>query len=170
MTAVELVVFGTIALAVWCWALAEIFRQRALWAAGAVLALVHSVAAFITFYDGSHAVARAETMRGTAALTGIEFSGGIYINYLFLAVWLTDAAWWVLRPHAYQQRPRALSFAIRGFIFFIIVNGAVVFADGWARAIGGTAVAVALLGAWHRRCASLARRSLKLPDPGAWHR
>jgi hypothetical protein len=33
-----------------------------------------------------------------------------------------------------------LSTAVRGFIFFIVLNGAVVFADGWARLIGIAAV------------------------------
>lgn len=140
MSAVELGIFGTIALAVVCWALAEAFRQRVLWAAGALLALVHSGAAFITFYKGSHALAQAETMRQTEALTGLAFAGGIYINYIFLAVWALDAAWWMHRPMSYRRRPRAVSLAIRGFIFFIIVNGAVVFADGWARVIGASAV------------------------------
>jgi hypothetical protein len=136
---VSLFVFGSIAVAVVLWAAAEILFSRLLWTAGAMLALAHSLAAFATFYDGSHAIARQETARQTAALTGIEFSGGIYVNYLFLAVWAGDAVWWWLAPSAYASRPRWLSIAIRGFIFFIIVNGAVVFADGWARVLGAIA-------------------------------
>jgi hypothetical protein len=33
-----------------------------------------------------------------------------------------------------------VSIAVRGFIFFIIVNGAVIFADGWARVLGAASV------------------------------
>ena len=147
-------VFGTVSASVVAWAVGEVVRSRWAWALGAVLMVVHSVSAFVTFYNGSHDVARMETMRQTAALTGLEFSGGIYINYVFLLVWLADAAWWVAAPASYAQRSGALSFAIRGFIFFIIVNGAVVFADGWARVLGVLAVSattVQIVRAWHRR-------------------
>lgn len=147
MSAAELLVFGTIAVAVITWALAEVFASRLLWSAGAVLTVVHSVVAFVVFYDGSHATARAETMRQTATLTGIEFAGGIYVNYAFLVVWTTDAVWWWMAPHSYAARPKWVSWAVRGFIFFIILNGAVIFADGWARVTGVAAVATVLLNA-----------------------
>jgi hypothetical protein len=154
MLAAEIAVFYTIAAAVLCWGLGEARRSRVFWTSGALLALIHSVAAFITFYGGSHHTARLETMRQTAALTGIEFSGGIYLNYLFLAVWLGDAAWWWIAPHTYRSRPRAVSFALRGFIVFIIVNGAIVFADGWARVVGLVALIVAAAGTWRRHVAA----------------
>ena len=151
MLAVEIAVFYTIAAAVLCWALGEALGSRAFWTSGALLALIHSVAAFVVFYDGSHDTARAETMRQTAALTGVEFSGGIYVNYLFLLVWLGDAVWWWVAPMSYRARPRALGLAVRGFIFFIILNGAVIFADGWARVVGLVALMVVAGGAWQRR-------------------
>lgn len=148
MTPVELVVFGTIAAAVLCWAGAEALRGRHphwgwLWLGGAALTLVHSVAAFIVFYDSSHAVARDETMRQTERLTGITFAGGIYINYLLLVVWLGDAGWWALAPASYARRPAWMTYASRGFIFFIMLNGAVIFADGGARVLGALAITVA---------------------------
>jgi hypothetical protein len=151
MPALEIAVFATISAAVLCWALGEALQSRAFWTSGALLALIHSVAAFVVFYGGSHETARVETMRQTAALTGIEFSGGIYLNYVFLVVWLADAAWWWVAPVSYRARARAVSFAIRAFIVFIIVNGAVVFADGWARIVGLVALLVAAAGTWHRR-------------------
>jgi hypothetical protein len=154
MLAIEIAVFYTIAVAVLCWAAGEALASRAFWTAGALLALIHSVAAFIVFYGGSHEMARIETARQTAALTGVAFSGGIYLNYLFLVVWLGDAAWWWAAPTSYRSRPRALTLAIRGFIFFIIVNGAVVFADGWARLVGVLAVMMAAAGVWQRHTAS----------------
>ena len=147
---VEIAVFYTVAAAVLCWSAGEACRSRVLWSVGALLALFHSVAAFVVVYGGSHDTARFETTRQTAALTGVEFSGGIYVNYLFLIVWLGDAAWWWLAPRSYRGRPRVLELAIRGFIFFIIVNGAVIFADGWARIVGLVALAVATVGTWLR--------------------
>ena len=147
MAALPLLVFGSIAVAVVLWALAEIRTSRTLWTAAAALTVLHSAAAFHAFYGGSHAVARDETARQTAALTGITVTGGIYVNYLFLAVWAGDAAWWWMSPASYVRRPRWLSSAIRGFIFFIILNGALVFADGWARVVGAAAVSSVVI-AW----------------------
>lgn len=150
MSPVELVVFGTISAAVVCWAVAEALVSRALWFSGAVLALIHSATAFATFYEGQHEIARRETARQTAALTGIDFAGGIYMNYLFLAVWIADASWWLSSPRSYARRPRLVSMAVRGFIFFIVINGAVVFADGWARIVGAASVMLVLT-AWFLR-------------------
>ncbi|MBA3270509.1 MAG: hypothetical protein H0T71_08335 [Acidobacteria bacterium] len=138
-------VFITISAAVAAWALAELFDARWFWAAGAALALIHSAAAFHVFYDWSHNIALEQTTGQTAALTGVAFAGGIYINYLFLAVWMADAVWWLVGPVSYKRRPRGLSLAVRGFIFFIIVNGAVVFADGLARGFGVVAVGAVML-------------------------
>jgi hypothetical protein len=150
---VQFLVFGTISASVVCWAAAEVLRQRGLWAAGALLAVVHATAAFVTFYGGSHEIARVETMRQTAALTGLSFNGGIYVNYAFLAVWAADAVWWLATPQSYLGRPRVLSVAVRGFIFFIIVNGAVIFADGWARVLGAVSVML-VLASWFLRRSS----------------
>jgi hypothetical protein len=132
----RLAVFVTIAAAVLCWAAGEAVRSRMAWVAGAVLALAHSLLAFHVFYGWSHDTARRLTMQQTAALTGLDFAGGIYVNYLFLASWMADAVWWVASRRTYESRPRLVSIAVRGFIFFIIVNGAVVFADGLARLVG----------------------------------
>ena len=140
MTAADLTVFVSIAAAVVAWALAEILRSLTFWAAGALLALIHSVAAFGQFYGWSHETARVMTARQTAEATGIDFGGGIYVNYVFVAVWLLDAIWWCAFPRGYAARPRPISWAIHGFIFFIVLNGSFVFADGWARLLGGAAV------------------------------
>jgi hypothetical protein len=147
MSAAALVVFVSVAAAVVCWATGQAFSHRGAWVAGALLMLIHSAAAFVTFYGGSHEIAQLATMQQTRALTGIEFAGGIFVNYVFLAVWIGDAAWWTFAPGSYAARARAVSYGIRGFIFFIIVNGAVVFADGWARVLGVSAV-VLVIAAW----------------------
>jgi hypothetical protein len=137
--AAHALVFGTIAAAVISWAIGETRRSRAAWTVGAVLTLVHAVAAFGVFYHWSHEIARTTTAQQTLA-TGIAFEGGIYINYAFVAIWLADAAWWWVSPRGYSARPQIVSAAVRGFIFFIVLNGSVVFADGWARLIGIAAI------------------------------
>ena len=150
MTLAESAVFVTIAGAVLAWAAAEVRRSRAAWTVGALLALVHALFAFGVFYAWSHERARVSTMRQTAALTGVTFAAGIYINYLFLLIWLGDAGWWWLSPRSYAMRPRAVTLAVHGFIFFIMVNGAVVFADGVARIVGVASTSAVIIN-WLRR-------------------
>src|SRR5688500_20160441 len=98
----------TVALSVISWSIAEFLRSRWLWAAGAGLMAIHSVAAFGVFYNWSHDTARELTMRQTAALTGVNFSGGIYVNYAFLVVWIAAAVGRLAAPWGYQggRRPR----------------------------------------------------------------
>jgi len=150
MSASEGAVFVAIAAAVVSWAAAECLHARLAWTLGALLALVHAILAFGVFYGWSHETARVSTMRQTEALTGIAFPGGIYVNYLFLLVWIGDATWWWWSPRSHERRPRAVAVAVHGFIFFIMVNGAVVFADGLARVVGVAAVSAVVV-AWLRR-------------------
>jgi hypothetical protein len=150
MPPAEAAVFASIAVAVLCWAAAEALGSRPAWTLGALFALVHALLAFAVFYNWSHEQARVSTMRQTEALTGIAFAGGIYVNYVFLLVWLGDAAWWWVSPRSRADRPRVMAIAVHGFIFFIMVNGAVVFADGLARILGIAAVSIVAV-AWLRR-------------------
>jgi hypothetical protein len=150
----EVGVFGTIALAVGCWALAECLRisarldhGRLAWTVGAIALLVHSAWAFSAFYAWSAQLALAATARQTHALTGIDWGGGLYVNYLLLAVWILDASWWWSVPDRYAMRRSAVDYSVRGFLFFMMVNGAVVFADGLMRVFGMLAVGVVSL-AW----------------------
>ena len=143
-------VFGTITAAVVAWAIAEVFRSRTAWAAGALLAGLHSLAAFEAFYGWSHDIALEMTRRQTAALIGVDFRGGIYFNYAFIALWTLDALQWLMADDGDESRSRPVSLAIRGFIFFMIVNGAVIFADGLARVIGALCVTAVVL-AWTSR-------------------
>lgn len=141
MSGAELVVFASISCSVVCWAAGEAIRSRHAWLAGALLAMIHAVAAFGVFYQWNHTTAERLTALQAAQLTGVSVSGGIYVNYAFLAIWLIDAVWWSARPISYERRPRALSLAIRLFLFAIVVSGAIVFADGMARIVGVAAVA-----------------------------
>lgn len=138
----EFAVFSTIAGATLAWAAAVCLRSRALWTVGALLAVTHSVAAFAVFHGWRHQAAVAATARQTAALTGVAWGGGIFFNYAFLAIWLSDAIWWWASPRTYHARSRAVTATIHGFLFFMFVNGAIIFADGWMRLLGIVAVGV----------------------------
>lgn len=136
----ELAVFATIAGATLAWAGAECLRSRLLWTVGAVLAVTHSAAAFAVFHGWSHRAAAAATAQQTAALTGLSWGGGLFFNYAFIAIWTADAIWWWISPRGYQSRSRTIDRVVRGFLFFMFVNGAIVFADGWMRVLGMAAV------------------------------
>jgi hypothetical protein len=131
-----IVVFGTIAAATSAWALAEWRRSRMLWTIGAVLATIHSAAAFKVFHGWSHDAALVATARQTLAVTGIDWGGGLYFNYAFVGVWLADALWWWIAPRSHESRPPVIGAVVRGFLFFMFLNGAVIFADGWMRVLG----------------------------------
>jgi hypothetical protein len=146
----EIAVYGAVVGAIVSWAASELTRgaaRRNLWSLAALLMLVHSVAAFGTIYGWSHEVALAATARQTRELTGFESGSGIYVNYVFLLVWLADVAWWWQSPASYLTRAAWMSRFVHRFVWFMFLNGAVIFADGWMRAIGGIAV-MTVLAAW----------------------
>lgn len=115
-------------------------------AAGLTLAVSHTLLAFAVVHGWSHTDAVRATAVQTAALYGVTFGGGVYINYAFLGVWLADAWWWRASPDVHA-RPRAVVLTLRAFYLLIIVNAAVVFAVGWRRA-AGLAIVAAMFAAW----------------------
>src|SRR6185295_17486741 len=60
---------------------------RLFWTVGFAAFLVHVACAFHFYHDWSHAKAYDDTARQTAAVTGWNWGGGLYINYLFAMVW-----------------------------------------------------------------------------------
>jgi len=67
------------------------YARRA-WTFGCAFFLAHVIYAFASYHHWSHAAAYRETARQTAALTGWDWGGGIFINYLFGLAWLTDVS------------------------------------------------------------------------------
>ena len=112
---------------------------RIAWAAGFGVFVAHMVAAFQLEHHWSHADAYAATARKTAALTGLDWGGGLYANYVLAVVWLLDVVWWVLGPRSYLRRPVAVEAAVQGFFAFLWFNATVVFGHGPMRPIGAVA-------------------------------
>src|SRR5262249_50493191 len=106
-------------------------RREAPWAwpasvAGALLCAVHIVIAMGFRHHWSNASAIEETARQTASVYGVAWGGGVYVNYLFVVVWMAYLWRWRTRPE-FTPSPLAL-WGLRAFFFVIIVNAAVVFA------------------------------------------
>jgi len=109
---------------------------RPAWIAGGVLAAIHALLALAIRYHWDHALAVRETARQGAAVYGFEWSGNLYVNYLFIALWL--AAAWTWRQWLW-----------RAFVLTMVINGAIVFARPAARP-AGVVLVLALAWAWSR--------------------
>jgi len=103
------------------------------WTLGCALYLAHVGCAFQFQHGWSHAAAYRETARRTEELFGLAWGGGLYLNYLFTAVWVSDVLWWWLARTSYETRSRWLEGMLQGFLAFMAFNGAVVFAAGPVR-------------------------------------
>jgi hypothetical protein len=136
------------------WALGEALMRRsaaadrlarAMWTAGIALALLHVVLAFDLVYGWSHDAAVAATVRQTADRVGWGWRGGIYVNYVFLALWLVDVGWWWLSPASHAKRSLRVERTRLVLFAFMFLNGAVVFASGIGRVFGIAALSLVLI-------------------------
>ena len=123
---------------------------RVLWTI-AVLSLVgHFICAYQFYHHWSHESAYVDTARQTDEVIGLDWGGGLFINYAFLAIWTIDVLWWWLRGIAsYRTRPWPLVAAWHGFMIFILFNAMVVFKDGPTRWVG-LVICLVLLLSWAR--------------------
>jgi hypothetical protein len=113
--------------------------------AGLALCVTHIVIAMATVHGWRQATAIEATARSTEAVYGVRWGGGLFVNYLFVAVWAIDA-WW---SHTRGDRAevRRVRFALRIFYAIVILNASVVFAR-WPMRLVGVCLVVALLVAW----------------------
>ena len=118
-----------------------------LWAAGAFLCAVHMILAMGVRHDWSHQAAIESTARQTQAVYGINWGGGVYINYAFLALWIAEVMWWRASPGRYLSRPASTTWIVRSFYLIVLLNAAVVFASG-ARALAGVLLIAFLVWIW----------------------
>ncbi len=145
--------YTTIWLALALFAAGEVGKTRGArwawgaWAAGVVLTSIHVVIAMAVAHGWSHAAAIDATARATRTMFGVDWGGGVYVNYAFTGLWAAETVWWGVAPAAYARRPFVVKWMLRAFYLVIIVNAAIVFAAGWRRMLGGT-VTAALLWSW----------------------
>ena len=124
---------------------------RAIWTIGIALALVHVALAFQVVYAWDHEAAVVATAQQAAARFGWGWRGSIYFNYVFLAIWLADTAWWWIAPRSHAARPVSFELSRLAIFVFMFFNGAVIFASGIGRLAGIVSIGVALLAAAARR-------------------
>ena len=131
-------------------------RGRGVWTLGCALFLAHVACAFTYYHHWSHDDAYAETARQTAEMTGFQSGAGLYLNYLVALVGLADVLWWWLMPETRARRPRWLECTLHAFMFFMVLNGAVIFASGPLRWLG-LLLCIGVIAAWTQQPRSLAR-------------
>jgi hypothetical protein len=154
----DLIVRGSIWRALACFVAAQAGFRRAsggrsaTWALpaywiGFALALAHFLAAFHWHYGWSHDRAVAATAEQTARVFGVNWGGGVWVNYAFLAAWLIDAVVRTTRPARGVATPSAGTWALRAFYLIVIANGAITFAR-WPMNLVGVALVAALIWSW----------------------
>ena len=116
-------------------------RLRPLWTIGCIAMIAHVIAAFHYTHHWSQMDAIESTARKTEQLIGWAFGEGLYFNYLFLLVWISDVLFWWLRPERYETRSTWLEYGTHAYLFFIAFNGVVIFESGVTR-IGGIVAVV----------------------------
>ena len=84
-------------------------------------------------------------------MTGLDWGGGLYVNYAFLVLWGADVVWLWSSPRSYLRRPAVVSTAVSASALFMFINGAVVFVRGPARVLGAIAVTVVMWAWWRGR-------------------
>jgi hypothetical protein len=115
--------------------------------AGALLCAIHIAIAMGHHHHWSHSAAVEETARQTASVYGVAWGGGVYVNYLFVAVWLAYLWRWWTPPAGMVAQSPAVVWGLRAFFFMIIFNATVVFAATRMRA-AGIVVSLALALIW----------------------
>ena len=159
MIPLDIVLFGTIWLGLLLFVVGQLgqrsiaasgntcARASWLWFCGAMLCAIHMIVALGLRHGWSHQASVEATAAQTAAVYGLYWGGGIYFNYLFVAVWLAESAWWCINPKSFVSRPPVVVSIARAFYLLIIVNAAIVFAAP-SRRLAGAVLVLGLLWAW----------------------
>ena len=132
---------------------------RLVWTFACAALLAHVACAFHSYHAWSHDSAYLDTARQTNEVVGLNWGGGLYINYALMSGWVLDVAWWWLRGlDSHRRRWLPLVAAWHGFLLVIFFNATVVFKSGPAR-WAGLVVCLALCVAWWPAVRDLLTRS-----------
>lgn len=128
---------GTTALALSGGRASWLRAARLCWTFACLALLAHVACAFHFYHAWGHEAAYLDTARQTKDVFGLDWGGGLYINYALMAAWVLDVAWWWLRgADSYRRRFWPLTAAWHGFLLFILFNATVVFKSGVVRWVG----------------------------------
>ena len=123
---------------------------RIVFIAGLLFCLVHIAIAMGSVHGWSHAAAMAATAAQTKATFGLDYGGGVFVNYAFVLAWGLDAAFWYPSTESASRVAGTLRWLLRIFYAIVLLNAAVIFAGG-ARRVLGLAIVIWLVWIWGRR-------------------
>jgi hypothetical protein len=121
---------------------------RVAWTAACVALIAHFTSAFHFYHHWSQESALLDTARQTKGVIGLNWGGGLFINYAVLSLWIVDVgSWWLKGIDSYRRRRRLIVLLWHGFLIFIIFNATVVFKDGIVRWVG-VITSLSLVASW----------------------
>jgi hypothetical protein len=123
---------------------------RWIWTIGCLVYVVHVICAFQFVHHWSHQAAYTATAQQTLESVGLDWGGGLFLNYAFTLVWLADVSWWWLSAKSFETRPALIEWIVDGFLAFMAFNATVVFANGFTRWTG-LAACFLVSAVWARR-------------------
>ena len=100
--------------------------KRVIWSASFACFVLHVIFAFWFYHAWSHSHAYHHTAQQTARVTGIDWGGGLFFNYAFIAAWLADVivSW---RAESFWRQSVGYQRAIHWLFAFMVFNATVVF-------------------------------------------
>lgn len=114
-----------------------LYAARAVWTTACLSLIAHFICAFHFYHDWSHVAAYRDTARQTKEVVGLNWGGGLFINYAVLIAWMIDIGWWWLRGiNSYHNRKWLWVIVWHALLIFIIFNATVVFKGGVVRCVG----------------------------------
>ncbi|WP_372721454.1 hypothetical protein [Novipirellula sp.] len=99
------------------------------WLLGSLMIVLHILASYGLAYSWSHAAAIEATADESERVTGIRAGWGVYVNFLFAAVWMGYSIAMTTR----KRRWPAVDHAVFWFTAAIIVSATIVFEAGAVR-------------------------------------
>ena len=125
-------------------------KSRRYWSAGCVFYLIHVACAFGFFHQWSHQNAYQHTAIETAAVTGVHWGGGIYLNYLFTLFWVSEVLLWWFYGIDFPYRSRCYFWTTHFVFATMVVNATVVFGPPYWLGIAGLVLILIGLRYWQR--------------------
>lgn len=132
--------------------------SRWFWTIGALLFTLHVGSALALVHNFSHAAAYEHTAERTAAVVGLRWGGGIYINHAFLLFWAIDTAMWWIKGLNSAYRSRPYYWTVQGIFAFMFLNATLIFGPSYWKWF--------LLGLF--LCAALISRLIPNPRVDSW--
>ncbi len=101
------------------------------WFASWLLCVIHVICAFHFRHQWNHDKAIQHTADMTERVVGLNWGGGLYINYVFLLCWGCSAISGLLRRESNLTATHWLTLSLHVFVAFMMFNATAIFGPVW---------------------------------------